>query len=516
MSGTLTDLVVDAAQQNPVAVALRMGSSTLTYAELVAAARGVATSVPDLLADEVPLVLLWDSHDPATYVGVLGALLAGRGYVPLSPDFPDARLHEVVKRSGARVLLVAAADRQSAEHRLAAAQVALHVVSVVYTPATVDVATPVKVPSTPDDLAYLLFTSGSTGTPKGVAITHRNVVPLINYMVDFYGLGPDDVCSQVFGLSFDLSVHCMFTTWAAGATLAVPDQRQRMMPGAFIRKAMVSVWYSVPSVTDFMRRTGQLKPGLYPGLRSVLFCGAPLTRNAAIAWQAAAPHAVVDNHYGPTECTITVTGFRCDSAYLADSSAPTVVPIGTPYPNVSLNYADADLNEVLPGETGELLLGGPQLASGYWKDPEKSAAAFVRVPWLDEVVYRTGDRVRRPLSEDEPVHYLGRLDNQVKILGFRIELGEIEANVQALTNVDAVAALGWPETDEGYGGLELFVGDESISVDMLLGELRERLPSYMVPHRVHLLAGLPLNSNGKTDRHALKRLLEATHDPIDK
>ena len=507
MSVTLTALVTDAAQRHPDGVALRMGGASLTYRELMACAAQAAVAVPPLQPDEPPLVFVWASADPASYVAVLAALLSGRGYVPLNPEFPDSRLDDIVARTGARVLLVPAADRAVAEERLQGRGADLQVLTVAVDSPVADELPDLPTPD-PDALAYVLFTSGSTGVPKGVPVRHRHAVPLITYMVELYGIGQDDVCSQMFELTFDLSVHSVFTAWAAGATLAVPEKRQRMVPGAFIRSAGLTIWYSVPSVTDFLRRLGQLKPGAYPELRAVLFCGEVLSRQAALAWQAAAPNAVLDNHYGPTEAAMSVTGYRFDAEAAAQLETD-VVPIGTPYPGVGLHYADEALVEVPPGATGELLLGGRQVVDGYWRDEQRTRAAFVELPWVDGPVYRTGDRVRRPLRPEDPVHYVGRTDNQVKIFGIRIELGEVESTVRELTGHDAVAALPWPKTQEGYGGIHLFVGTaDELQVPELLDELRTRLPPYVVPKQVHVLPRLPLNSNGKIDRPALRATLE--------
>jgi acyl-coenzyme A synthetase/AMP-(fatty) acid ligase len=149
---------------------------------------------------------------------------------------------------------------------------------------------------------------------------------------------------------------------------------------------------------------------------------------------------------------------------------------------------------------------------GYWRDAEKTAAAFVVPPGRTETFYRTGDRVRRP-SGDAPMTYRGRVDHQVKVLGHRVELGEIESAMREESGIDAVVAIGWPPTPAGVGGIVAFIGDLEVDVDSLKGRLRGRLPSYMVPREVRLLAELPLNANGKYDRKILKASLEESREP---
>jgi non-ribosomal peptide synthetase component F len=187
-------------------------------------------------------------------------------------------------------------------------------------------------------------------------------------------------------------------------------------PGRFINDARLTVWFSVPSIAVFMKQLGALKPGKYPGLRVSMFCGEALPVEVAKAWAEAAPHSVVENLYGSTELTIACAYYRWDPARSASESAYGVVPIGEPFPQMSALVVDEALREVKPGEDGELLMTGPQRSLGYWLDPLKTEAAFVRPPGQDEIYYRTGDRVRKPVGNC-PMLYLGRLDSQVKILG---------------------------------------------------------------------------------------------------
>ena len=185
-----------------------------------------------------------------------------------------------------------------------------------------------------------------------------------------------------------------------------------------------------------------------------------------------------------------------------------VVPIGEPYPGMRAIVVDDALREVEPGEPGELLLTGPQVTLGYWRDEERTAAAFVVPPGEEATFYRTGDRVRRPV-DGRPMTYLGRVDHQIKVLGHRVELGEIEAALREASGVDAVVSVGWPLTESGAGGVVAFVGDLEVDAPAVLAALRERLPAYMVPRALHKLEKLPLNANGKFDRRALLESLEA-------
>ena len=192
-----------------------------------------------------------------------------------------------------------------------------------------------------------------------------------------------------------------------------------------------------------MRRLGELKPGLYPHLRLSLFCGEALPVDVVRDWSLAAPNSIIENIYGPTELTIGCTAYRWNNQTSLDECEQGIVPIGEPFEDMEAMIVDEELREVPAGGEGELIMTGPQLSHGYWCDEEKTRRAFVSIAGRNGTYYRTGDRVRRS-APDRPLVYLGRLDNQIKVLGHRVELGEVEAVVRSISGVDAVVALGWP------------------------------------------------------------------------
>jgi amino acid adenylation domain-containing protein len=358
-----------------------------------------------------------------------------------------------------------------------------------------------------DSIAYLLFTSGSTGEPKGIMVSHANVLHYLSCVIKRYGFTSNDRLSQTFDLTFDLSAHDMFVAWETGACLCCPTRKQSIKPGGFINDARLTVWFSVPSTAVFMRRIGDLKPGMYSGLRLSLFCGEALPVDIVRHWSAAAPNSVIENIYGPTEVTIGCTAYRWDNAKSSDECEQGIVPIGQPFDGMRALIVDEQLREVEPGKDGELLMTGPQLSLGYWQDGEKTRRAFVSVAGKNGTYYRTGDRVRHP-AVNRPLVYLGRLDNQIKVLGHRVELGEVEAAVRQVSGLEGVIALGWPTTESGADGIEVFLETDSFDTRALVSQLKEKLPVYMLPRNVLVLRRFPLNANGKYDRKALQLILE--------
>jgi amino acid adenylation domain-containing protein len=511
------------ADESPDRPALEVEGRTLTYEELADRARTIGATLLEHARDAGPRLTAVLAHRSATaFAGVLGAVMRGHAYVPLNPAFPPARNRTMLERSGCEAVVVDAAATSQVTSLVAGLDRELLLVL----PDAVDVEPfasewpghrvvgarelsgggPLQpLPVRPSDPAYLLFTSGSTGTPKGVAVTHANVRSFLDAVLRRYDFTHNDRFSQTFDLTFDLSVFDMFAAWEKGACVCCPNEKSLLNPSEFIRESGLTVWFSVPSIAVFMKRLRVLKPDLFPTLRWSLFCGEALPAEVAREWSDAAPNSAVENLYGPTEATIACTAYRWDAARSLEEFELGIVPIGHPFAEMSTFVADHDLSEVQPGDAGELLLSGPQVVPGYWRDEEATDRAFVSAS--GRTFYRTGDRVRRPAG-DGPLRYLGRLDHQIKVLGHRVELGEVEAAIREEAGLDAVVAVGWPRSSAGAAGIIAFLAGKAVDIDAVRSGLARRLPSYMVPRELRLLPDLPVNVNGKWDRGALIRLLD--------
>lgn len=516
----------EAAARFPDRPALQLAGETLTYGKLLARAAAIAGALPAAEPSEPPLTAVFGHRSVTAYAGVLAALLRGHGYVPLNPAFPADRTRGMLVHSRCAAVIVDAHGAKQLDEVLAGVEGSLTLLF----PDAEDVSpyaarwpahrflaagtlrdvrpSQAKEPG-PDAIVYLLYTSGSTGTPKGVMVAQRNVGHFVDAMVERYGITAEDRFSQTFDLTFDLSAFDMFVAWERGACLCAPTQAQKMFPARYIDECGITVWFSVPSTAVLMSRLRMLKPGKFPRLRYSLFCGEALPAEVMRAWSDAARASVLENLYGPTELTIACTLYRWDAERSPAECEQGIVPIGEPYPGMQVLVTDERLCEVAPGESGELLMTGPQLSLGYYRDPERTAAAFVRPPGRSEVFYRTGDRVRRPLP-GKPLIYLGRMDNQLKIQGYRVELGEIEAVLREEAGVEAAIAVGWPPTPSGADGVVAFIGADAADTDAIRQRVAARLPPYMQPSEVRLVEKWPLNANGKIDRKALRDTLSAT------
>ncbi len=505
---------------DPGRPALEIGVLSLSYEQLWNYAGGIAGCLLETLEPSEKVVAVLASRSVAAYGGILAVLGSGRGYVPLNPKFPLERTLVMLRASGCKTLIVGQECAGTLESLLPRLNESLKLIfpdpgskpqfssvhRVITTEELSTIADPRHPIIGPGDTAYLLFTSGSTGVPKGVAVSQSNAVAYMEYAAKRFGMHNRDRCSQNFDLTFDLSVHDLFTCWDAGATLC-PFAEQTLTPATLIEEKELTCWFSVPSVAMFASKLGLLEPGAFPSLRWSLFCGEALSASLAAAWQGAANKSILENLYGPTEATIAITYYRWDSDTSPAECVRGLVPIGWPFDGQQVCAVNDDLAPVPVGESGELCLGGSQVTRGYLNDPEKTAKSFVRLQHTgDQVWYRTGDLVRQ--DERGCLFYLGRRDFQVKVNGYRVELQEIDLVLREAARTELAVAIPWPLSDGSASGIVgVISGSDPAHDQQIIAACETRLPRYMVPSRIYHFPQIPLNVNGKIDRGKITEML---------
>jgi hypothetical protein len=227
------------------------------------------------------------------------------------------------------------------------------------------------------------------------------------------------------------------------------------------------------------------------GLKEIVAAGEALRLTDEIrAWHARVPFAL-HNHYGPTETHVV-------TAHPMPSLPEGAVPLGEPVAATEIRIVDNQGQLAPVGVYGEIVVGGPALAFGYWERPDLTASRFPETE--DGRFYRTGDRGR--YRNDGSLEYHGRFDDQVKLRGFRIELGEIDSLISEFPGVLQATTL-LREDKPGDKQLVAYYS-ASIAIDeaALLDHLKSRLPEFMLP-KLYAMPTLPLTPNGKVDRKAL-------------
>jgi len=435
---------------------------------------------------EQPRVLVQLPSGAPAYAAMLGSLLAGGFYCPINIYAPLVKQRLIIDQFKPDIVV---GPLELLHRTFAGAENLPRFLDVTNVPHNQLVEN-----RTPHKIAYVIFTSGSTGIPKGVVISRTALANYVGWALSAMEVTPNDRWSQHPNIGFDLSVLDIYGALCGGATLfPFSPNEARLMPGPAIRRRRLTIWNSVPSVVDVMRRGHQVTHRNLQSLRLMTFCGEPLLPEHLDAIFAAHPDVIVYNSYGPTEATVSCTVLRLGRENYREACASTVA-IGDPIDKMDIHLLQgASLDE------GEIVITGPQLADGYWNDPHATAAAFreidIAAPGGGRTrAYFTGDWARRLRGK---TYFSNRIDFQVKINGFRVELDEVSAALRK----------------SGYGGCAcaLIQGDLHAFLETEVPvpevDLRQRLETLLEPHAIpkyfHPVRVLPRNASDKIDLKVL-------------
>ncbi|MFF5779143.1 amino acid adenylation domain-containing protein [Streptomyces virginiae] len=493
---SLVELFAEQVRRTPGAEAVVCGDDRLDFAELDArsdllAARLIAAGV----GRETPVALLMERsvHLP---VAILAVLKAGGLYVPLGEGFPVARLHWMLERTGARLLL---ADPATAGHE-AARTSPVPVLDVTAPADGAPAAAPVPYPPcSPDQLAYVMYTSGSTGEPKGIGVTHANVAALARDTA--FGAAHRRVLAHS-PLSFDASTYELWAPLLSGGAvvMAPPGRVDTAALARLVEEHRITSMFLTAALFNLVVEECV---ELLTRVREVWTGGEAASPHSFARALEQAPDTVLVNVYGPTETTTFATRHRLDPR--AGAVVDGRIPIGTALDDTRLYVLDERGRPVPQGAVGELCVGGTGVARGYLGRPGLTARQFTPDPYgaPGARMYRTGDLARR--RPDGTVDYLGRGDQQVKIRGHRIEPGEIEAELARCPQVGHAAVVVREDTPGEQRLVAYVVPAEGRVAEPaeLRAALAARLPAYMLPSAIVSLVALPVTPNGKLDRRAL-------------
>jgi amino acid adenylation domain-containing protein len=502
-----------------------------SYKELDAAVHSISQTLADLRGHDEERVALLFEHDAPMVAAMLGALEAGKTYVPLDPASPAQRLVQIIEHSQATLVLTN--NRNLALARDLATR-ANSQTSVVNIDDANPVAETVELPAVaPDRLAYILYTSGSTGAPKGVMQNHRNVLHYTRVYTNNLHLNADDRLTLLSSYCFDAAVMDIYGALLNGATLYPIDLKQDGLAGLAqqIVDEEITVYHSTPTVYRYFLTSLSEPPASaggarflsvqpdFPKVRLVVLGGEKVSKSDVELYQQHfADDCLFVNGLGPTEATVTLQNFIDKQTKIAGES----VPVGRAVAETEvllLNKAGQS-TEIC----GEIAIKSPHVALGYWRNPEATSKAFsVNGRGPNVRIYRTGDMGRR--LPDGSIRFEGRKDFQIKIRGFRVELGEIEAALAQYPQVSEGVVVA-KENEVGDARLVAYVvlRDEECPTHFSLspqvepasstddklkfvGQFREflkhKLPEYMLPGSFVVLDSLPLTASGKLNRRAL-------------
>ncbi|NKY89552.1 non-ribosomal peptide synthetase [Nocardia veterana] len=529
---TADAMIRASARDYPDRTAVVFGDIELTYREF------------DCRVNRLARLLLADGVRPGDRVGVYAerserlpiafaaVLRVGAVYFPVDPSYPLDRIEYMLADAQPTLLLVSADKELGVE---------IDIPTVDLTDAAVlerlDALDGSELPTEqlprplhPLDAAYLLYTSGTTGRPKGVVIHHRGIANHVQWMRDYLGFGEERILQKA-PIGFDVSVFELVNALCTGSATVLPPpqwwQADVEALAEIIHRHRITQISLVPSVVRAFIDAGP-DPARLQSMRYV-YLGGEAVPPALVEESSRFFGGTVLGLYGPTEGSMdlmhedfagrapTTDGALEAGGAVEAGGVLEPALIGRPEWNSSVYVLDEQLRQVPPGVIGELYLGGVQLARGYHRRPDLTAAAFVACPFAGEPgarMYRTGDIVR--WNSQGRMEYLGRVDDQVKVRGHRIELGEIGTVLRRLPGIASAVAITVPQGDRAHDlALVAYYVPEANSVfatgsdadngEQIKAALAQRLPEYMIPTALVRLAELPLTANGKLDRRALPR-----------
>lgn len=473
----IINLINDFGQSNPERVAVRHKDEELTYQQLM----DESSKLAHLLQDNHKPLIVYGHMSPYMLVGMIGAIKAGCGYVPIDTSVPSERVNMIINKVQPDIIFNTS-DTQLNHSNIQ--ELTIQSIQDSDNPTLFDSQMGLT------DVVYTIFTSGSTGEPKGVQIEYASLIEFAKWMVLLNeSEGSQEWLNQA-PFSFDLSVMAIYPCLTSGGTLNLVDKEMINKPkllNEMLVNTPINAWVSTPSFMEMCLLLPNLNESSYPSLNHFFFCGEILPHRTAKALLDRYPSAVVYNTYGPTEATVAVTGIKLTPEVIETYNP---LPVGVSRPNTSLFTTDE----------GELVIKGNSVSLGYLDNKEKTDAVFNFEDGLR--IYHTGDKA---IEKDGQWFIQGRIDFQIKLNGYRMELEEIETQLRQSEFVRETVVVPVYKNNKVIHLIGAVVPTEEVRDDLemtrqIKSELKSRLPEYMIPRKFVWMKQLPLTSNGKLDR----------------
>jgi fengycin family lipopeptide synthetase D len=488
---TLDRLIDIQASKLPNQVAISMGNKQITYDELRKRSNQIANYLQQHNIKKGQRIGILMEREIDTIVSILGVLKSGGVYVPIEPNFPESRIHYMLKDSECRLVIT------RKKHQDVISNCNIHTLCLDEFNHTIS-SEFIQQQHTLEDAAYIIYTSGSTGLPKGVVIPHKGAINLSYSLKNRFLLKENDVFLQFASIIFDASIMEIFPILLGGGKVHIISEIEKRSAEEFIQVIQRNKvnYCLLPTVFFKLLSTmsKEMLTKLY-SLKCIFIGGETLPAEAVRKWQRKIGLDIpIINAYGPTEATVCTTMYEVKQEILDEQS---IIPIGAPLDNSEVFVVSSFNTLCPPNVIGELLIGGEGVAKGYINQEEKTKEVFIK--YADKILYRSGDLVR--LLPNGDLEFLGRKDNQVKVRGYRIELDEVEELLLQHPEIEDTAAI----VHKNDKIVSFYVPRKNtvINHEELKGFLNKKLPHFMVPDYLFPLEKFPLSPSGKIDKKQL-------------
>lgn len=490
--------------KDPACTALNFHQSTVSYGTLTAHAGQIAAYLLRCGATQGDRVLLVGDNSPFWVACYLGTLQAGLVTVPVATNSSAGDLCYILRTTGAKIVCAQASVATAHSSVFSGTRLITDLDVLPVTAALSQQSYPSLrfdlspltsyVPVASNDLAALVFTSGSTGRPHGVMITHSNIVANTESIISYLSLNAEDRMMAVLPFHYCYGASLLHTHLRVGGQVVVEN---RFMYPEIVLQRMIEAkctgFAGVPSHFQILLRNSSFTRRRFPDLRHVQQAGGHLAPTLIRELKEALPDTEIYIMYGQTEATARLS-------YLPPAALGTKLgSIGKGVPGVKLRVLDGRGQDVQPGEVGEIVAEGPNVALGYWQEPNESATVF-----RNGSLY-TGDLAR--VDEDGFIYIVDRAKDFVKCRGEKISCKEIEEVLLEFGELLEAAVVGIPDDVLGEA-VKAFVVPRNRNVEGLVERMtsfcRGRLALHQVPKQIVALRALPKNSAGKVMKKALR------------
>ena len=484
----------NSARKYPEKIAYTDEFEKITFSELLLEAKRIGTQIAEKSERTCKPIGVITDRNLRCITAFFGVLYSGNYYVPIDSGMPEKRLESILERLNPEFILYNEKDKNiDFDNKLMYGK---------NDRIDEELLKERRSKVLDIDPVYIIYTSGSTGIPKGIVISHRAVIDFVEWMAEAIGYTHDDVFANQAPFYFDCSVKDLYLTLKLGACDHIIPKKLFMFPTLlidFLNEHKVTSLTWATSGFNLISSSGVLEKKKAEFLNKVAIGGEAMLAKHLNNWRKAMPQVKYVNLYGPTEVTVDCTWFEVKGEY-KDYEA---IPIGKGCANKEVLLLDEELKPVEKGKPGEICVRGIGLSNGYYNEPEKTDAAFVKnpnVPYID-YIYKTGDI--GILNDDGDIVFQARKDGQIKHMGYRIELGEIERGINGLEGITAAICFYDRERDRIVCTYEGKPDNKEIARG-----LAKILPKYMIPNIYRKVDKMPYNANSKIDRVLLRKVYD--------
>lgn len=492
---SVIDYLEDAAKKYPNKIWLKNENKEISFSEAYLLCKKISNFILNKTQKINQPIIVGIDRDPLSIINILSVLMSNNYYIPIDITLPKERICKMIEISGTKICI----SNSNMSNKISNIEYINS--SNISNDCIYNNSELLYRKIMPLDPFCGIFTSGSTGTPKCVIKSHLTVTSFVEIFCNIFNISSKNIFGNHVSFDFDVSIKDIFISLKKCCTLHIFPKTFSIFPiklVQYIIENKIDIFICSTPILKFLTRYNIFDSGAIPiNLKKVFFSGEEMTNKVLNYWKTYLPKTEFINLYAPTE----VTG-NC-LYYISRRKIPNnmPLPLGKKFPHCDVFLVDCDGNKILnKGQIGEIYIRSLSLANGYLNDKQNTNKSFIQNKYINgysDIVYKTGDFGK--YDDENNIIFVGRQDSQIKYNGHRIELIEIELCALQHTDVEEVFCLFNKSNNE----IVLLYQSKNECNSYILKNLKNNLPSWMIPKKIIHLNKMPLNNRLKIDRAKL-------------